>query len=294
MKKKINATKVISHVVLFLFTMSCLIPFLLLVSSSLTERDELVKYGIGIIPRMPKLNSYKAVFEYPVRIIRAFGVSILITAAGTVLNLVICFLAAFALSNHKFSFRRPVAFYLYFTMMFGGGLVPYYITCTKYLHLADNILVLILPMLAGPMTIFLLRTYLYDIPYTLHEAAKIDGASEYQVMFHVVLPLARTPLAIIGFQTALSYWNSWYDAMLFITDPKLYPIQTLLQNIMSYANMLKNSRFTDSLLSKAMASMPTTSIISATCVIAVAPMLLTFLLFQKQFIYSITNGAVKE
>ncbi len=293
-KKKVTTLTVIAHVVLFLFSLMCLIPFILLVSSSFTNREELVKIGISFFPHEPTVSAYQAVFEHPIRIVRAFGVSIFITVVGTILNLVVCFTAAFALSNHNFVFRRQVSFYFYFTMMFGGGIIPYYMVCTRYLHLSDNILALIIPPIAAPMTIFLMRTYLYDIPYTLHEAAKIDGASEYQVLFHVVLPLARTPLAIIGFNTALGYWNSWYEALLFITDPKLYPLQTLLQNILAYVNMLKNSRFANSKLMENIASIPSTSIIAATCLIAIGPMLLSFLFFQKQFVYGITNGAVKE
>lgn len=290
-RRKFSAVQFVAHLVLLFFSLMCLIPFLLLISASLTGKQELLVTGISLIPKNPELTAYKAVFRVPMQIVRAYGVTIFITVVGTVLNMVICFLAAFALSNRNFVYRRVVSFYLYFTMIFSGGMIPYYITVSKYLKLTDNIWVMILPLLASPMTIFLLRTYLYDIPYTLHEAAKIDGASEYQVLFRVVLPMSKTPLAIIGFQVALGYWNAWQEALLFITDSDLYPLQMLLQRMTNYVSMMKNVRFAGKALAS---SLPDGAIIAATCVVAIGPMLFAFLLFQKQFVAGITNGAVKE
>ncbi len=292
--KKNTVTQTVAHIFMLVFCVSCVMPFILLISASLESREELVKFGVSIFPRNPNLLAYQAVFEYPMRIIRAFGVTLFVTIVGTLVNISLTFVAGYALSNRRFLYRRQVSFFLYFTMLFSGGLVPTYILVSKYLHLTNNIWVMILPGLAAPMQVFLMRTYLSDIPYSLQEAAKIDGANEFDILIRIILPMAATPIAIIGFQMALGYWNAWNEALIYITDTKLYPLQMFLQNILQYVQMLKNSQYSGTLLANSIMDIPNTSVISATCFVTVAPMMFAFLIFQKQFIQGVTNGAVKE
>lgn len=292
--KKINGSQIIAHILFMMFSIACLIPLILLVSSSLSTKEEVVKYGIGLFPRRPVMDSYNMVFEHPARLLRSYGVSIFITVVGTVVNVILCLMTAYSLARKNFKMRRQVSFFLYFTMLFSGGMIPTYMLISKYLHMDNTIWVLIIPALCAPMTIFLMRTYLYNVPETLFEAAKIDGASEYTILFKIVMPMSVTPMAIIAFQTAIGYWNSWYEAMLFITDPKLYPIQQFLQNILDYVQMLKSAEFANSLLSAQAANVPSNAVVSATCFITIAPVLLAYLMFQKWFVQGITAGAVKE
>lgn len=290
---KINKSTIISNIILILLSFAFLIPLLLLISSSLSSDEEIVKYGLGLFARKPILNAYRLVFQKAESLIRAFKVSVLITVFGTVLNVIFTVMTAYPLTRSNFRLRRQLSFYLYFTMLFNGGLIPTYILITKYLHLQNNLAVLILPSLMAPGTVFLMRTYLYDIPQSIIEAAKIDGASEFQILKKIIFPMSVTPIAIIGFQMAIGYWNEWYNAMLYINKPQLWPLQTFLQNITSYVNLIKNGTISGSMAAQ-LAAIPSNAIISATCFIVIAPIILVFLLFQRFFVASISVGAVKE
>lgn len=290
---KIRLSSIISHIILILLSFAFLIPLLLLISSSLSTDAEIAKYGLSIIPKRPVLSAYAVVFKRFESIMKAFGVSVLITVVGTVANIILTVTTAYPLTRPVFKARRYLSFYLYFTMLFSGGLIPSYILITKYLHLQNNLLVLILPGLMAPGTVFLMRTYLYDIPPAMMEAAKIDGASEFQILGKIVFPMSITPIAVIGFQLAIGYWNEWYNAMLYINKPDLWPLQTFLQNITSYVQMLKKGEISPEMAAQ-LAEVPSNSIISATCFIVIAPVLLVFLCFQKFFVAGITAGAVKE
>ena len=289
--KNIDSVKIVSHIIFILFCICCIIPLLMLISSSVTPNDVIKESGLSLIPKKVTLDAYRMIFAKPQNLLRAYGVTIFITVVGTVINLLVCTMTAYSLMRKSFEYRRVVSFVIYFTMLFSGGLVPLYILITKYLHMQNNILVMIIPQMASPMLIFLMRTYLSDIPSALFEAATIDGATEYGIFFKIVLPLSVPALSAGGFITVLAYWNEWYYCMLFITDEKLYPLQMLLQNILNYVSLLKSG---NSMLTASIANnVPSNAVTSATCFLVIAPMLTAFVFFQKYFVQGITAGAVK-
>lgn len=295
---KDNKIKPLTHLLLILFAVCCTLPILLMISLSFTSEKEYFETGVKLIPNMPTLDSYKTLFRYPERIINAYGVTIFITVVGTSLNLLISSMIAYSLSRNNYKYRNVISFMLYFTMLFSGGLVPFYILITQYLHLKDNILVLILPGLGSPMTIFLLRTYFRSVPDTLFEAAKIDGASEFRMFITILLPLSLPGLASVGLSLFLAYWNEWYNALLFIDKKELYPLQLMLQNISEWINqvrLMQTSGMGASAGVNATAlNVPTKGVQAATALIVAGPVLFIFLFFQKYFVSGITLGGVKE
>lgn len=290
LKKKSNTHPII-HIIMLMATIMCVLPILLLISTSFTPQEVLWKNGVKLIPETVSLDAYRLTFKSPQMIINAYKVSLLVTVVGTVLNLLVCALAAYPLSKPTYKYRNITSFFIYFTVLFSGGLVPFYILVVQVLNLKDSIWALILPLVASPWLIFLLRTYFKDIPTTLFESAKLDGAGEYTIFFKILLPLSKPALATAGLMIALNYWNDWYHAMLFIEDQAKVPLQQMLQQLTDYIDMLKTNQ-TKNMIST-MGEIPSDGIVAATSIIAIGPMLFVFMFFQKYFISGITAGAVK-
>jgi len=181
---------------------------------------------------------------------------------------------------------------VYFTMLFSGGLVPSYILITQYLHLRNNLLVLILPFIAQPFIIFLLRVFFSQLPGSFSESAKIDGASDFTIFFRLYLPLSKPGLATAGLILTLTYWNDWFTALIYINKPNLYPLQLLLVNIVNYTDYVKRAMATSGIPIAAI-NVPTEAITMATCLVAILPMFFLFMFFQKYFVKGIYIGGIK-
>lgn len=291
-KKMARSLNLGTHLLFIVFAIFCVLPVLLLIATSFTPQEELAAEGVKLIPKGFSLEAWKLVFKTPQMIFDAYKVSIFVTVVGTILNLLMCALTAYPLSKPEYKFASQTSFFIYFTVLFSGGIVPFYILCTQILHLKDSIWVLILPLLASPWIIFLLRTFFGYVPRALLESAKIDGAGEYRVFFSILLPLSMPALATAGLMIALIYWNDWYHAMLFVEKQNVTPVQMMLQNLTSYIDLLRENQSRG--MSVSMGEIPSDGIVAATCLVAVGPMLCVFLFFQKYFISGITVGAVKE
>ena len=275
------------HLTLAFISLLCLIPLWLIVSASLTEDKALTLYGYNLIPSQFSTYAYQYIFAFPGQILRGYGVTIFVTVVGTALSLLITSLIAFALSRDTFSLRQPLAFFVFFTMLFGGGLVPYYLLMTRYLHLKDNIIALLVPYLVVPFYVLVLRTNFRELPSELMDAARVDGAGEWRIFFQIAVPLSRPALATIGLFLVLAYWNDWVTALYFINDRNLYPLQYMLWAIMRSAEEISAN---PDLLNY---PIPLQSVRMAMAVLATGPAALAFLAVQKYLVKGITLGSFK-
>jgi putative aldouronate transport system permease protein len=268
----------------------CLLPFIFLVSGSFTQ-EEVIRYsGYSILPRNFTLEAYRMVFRYPEKIIRAYGVSIFVTSAGTLSGLFLITMTAYVLSRKSFKYRNIIAFYFFFTTLFNGGMVSTFIFYIRYLHLKDNYLALILPGMFNVFYLLIMRSFISGIPQALIESAKIDGAGEFRIFLRIVLPLLPSGLATIGLFMALGYWNDWYNAMLYINESVKFPLQYMLYDLLMRAQAFARIA---SIVGIRVENLPTYSLKLAMAVVVTGPVILLYPFVQKYFIKGITIGSVK-
>ncbi len=283
------ALNIISYVVVGFFALFTVFPFILLVVNSFTSEHYILNYGFSIIPRELSLDAYSMIFIYPERILRAYGVTIFITAVGTVISLFLSSMAAYVMFRKEIKYRNTLAFFIFFTTLFNGGLAPYYIIVSNTLHLQDNLLVLLLVPMFSAMNILILRNFIKgSIPDSLVESAKIDGAGDFRIFIQMILPLSKAALASIGLFTALGYWNDWWTPMMFMQNDKLFPLQYVLYQILSSANM---SSVVSSYVSRL--DMPKETLKLAMTVVSAGPIVFLYPFVQKYFVKGVTIGAVK-
>lgn len=290
MKKRIKVSQVALYGILTLISVLWIIPVLFIFSLSVTPEMSLSEVGYRLIPKEITFDAYTYIIKNPAQILNSYKISIIVTVIGTVAGLLFTTGIAYAMSRKDFKLGKHITRFVMFAMLFHGGLIPTYIVVTQVLHLGNTLWVLILTMLVSPWNIFLMKSFLSSIPTELLEASFIDGATEYQTYFKVVLPLAKPGLATVGLLILFSYWNDWYQAMLYIDNMDLVPLQLLLYKIISNIQfVLQNSFY----LASEGGSFPTIAARMATCVIAIAPMLLAFPFFQKYLAKGLTLGSVK-
>ena len=282
----------LAHVVLIVFSLMAVLPFILLISASLTEENAALKYGFGFIPKVFSLAAYKYISYQSKMIIRAYGITIFTTVIGTSVGLTMTSMLGYGLSK-DIPGRRILNFFVVFTMLFNGGLVPTYLVYTKYLHLGNTIWALIIPsLLMNAFHVMLVRNYFStSIPESLIESAKLDGASEMMIFRAIVLPLSKPIMATIGLMLALSYWNNWTNGLYYLDDTSLYSIQNVLNAINN--NIIAINSVSNMGLAINTSEVPALTARMAIAVIGIVPMLCIYPFFQKYFVKGITIGAVK-
>ena len=282
----------LAHVVLIVFSLMAVLPFILLISASLTEENAALKYGFGFIPKVFSLAAYKYISYQSKMIIRAYGITIFTTVIGTSVGLTMTSMLGYGLSK-DIPGRRILNFFVVFTMLFNGGLVPTYLVYTKYLHLGNTIWALIIPsLLMNAFHVMLVRNYFStSIPESLIESAKLDGASEMMIFRAIVLPLSKPIMATIGLMLALSYWNNWTNGLYYLDDTSLYSIQNVLNAINN--NIIAINSVSNMGLPINKSEVPALTARMAIAVIGIVPMLCIYPFFQKYFVKGITIGAVK-
>jgi len=261
----------------------------MVMSSFMTEK-EIITEGFKLIPKQLTTAAYKFLFQNPKAIINAYSVTILITVVGTTVGLFLMSMTGYVLNRKDFKYRNFFAFFMYFTTLFSGGLIPTYILMVKVLHLKDNILAMILPGLMSPWSVFLMRNFMKSIPDSLYESATIDGAGGFRIYWQIYLPLSIPSLATVGLFQALGYWNEWYNAMLYIESANKFPLQYLLQKMVNQANI---QQLILRGITIDVTQLPTQSIKMATAVVAIGPIILLYPFVQRYFITGLTLGAVK-
>ncbi len=282
----------LAHVVLIVFSLMAVLPFILLISASLTEENAALKYGFGFIPKVFSLAAYKYISYQSKMIIRAYGITIFTTVIGTSVGLTMTSMLGYGLSK-DIPGRRILNFFVVFTMLFNGGLVPTYLVYTKYLHLGNTIWALIIPsLLMNAFHVMLVRNYFStSIPESLIESAKLDGASEMMIFRAIVLPLSKPIMATIGLMLALSYWNNWTNGLYYLDETSLYSIQNVLNAINN--NIIAINSVSNMGLAINKSEVPALTARMAIAVIGIVPMLCIYPFFQKYFVKGITIGAVK-
>ena len=279
------------YLTISIISLCCVLPFLLVISASFTDEGSIIRSGYHLIPKVFSVKAYEYVFRSPVFILQAYMVTISLVVIGTTLHLLINSMAAYAISRQDFRYRNYVAFYLYFTTIFAGGLVPWYILCVRYLQLQDTYTILLISNVVSVFYLLLMRNFMKNIPESIIESAKMDGAGEFRIYWDLILPLSLPSVVTIGLLIGLAYWNEWYMARLFISNHKLYPLQYLLYQIINSAEYINMAIARGARISSIQA--PRESIKMATAVIVTGPIIFVYPFLQKYFVKGLTIGAIK-
>ncbi|WP_367618569.1 carbohydrate ABC transporter permease [Paenibacillus andongensis] len=283
--------QIIGYFFISLFAIMCLIPFLMIVIGSVTEESHIIKNGYSLIPSVLSLDAYEFIFKNPKQIVSAYQITLLVTIVGTLIGLFITAMTAYVLQRKDFKNRNVFSFYFFFTTLFSGGLVPWYILIVKYLGWKDSLLALIVPPLLNVFYIIIMRSFISStIPDAISESAKMDGAGDFRIFLSMILPLTKPALATIGLFISLNYWNDWYHATLFINKENLYPLQYFLYKILSSIAFANSSVASQG---SVVMDTPKESFKLAMTVIATGPIVLLYPFVQKYFIQGITIGSVK-
>jgi len=276
-----------------LFALVCLYPLVLTLSVSFSSEQDIVSNGYSIIPLTPSLDTYKYIFvNSGMKILKSYGVTIFVTVVGTISALLITSMIAFSISIKKLRYRNIIAFISNFTIIFSAGLIPWYMVSVNYYGLKNSILALIIPSVFSVWNMFLMRTYFSSISPSLYEAAEMDGANYFTIYIKIALPLSKTALLTVGLMYALNYWNDWWNALIFINDKDLFPLQYYLYNILSNVNAISSGRIPSG--ASGNITLPAETVKMAITVITIGPIIFLFPFIQKYFVHGIMAGAVKE
>lgn len=290
MGKDERVMKMFFYILVTAFALICLFPFLLLISSSFMSEKEILTEGYKLIPNHISFSAYEFLGNNMKNLLSAYKTTITIAVLGTLSGLFLMSMGGYVLCRNDFKYRNQISFFIYFTTLFSGGLIPSYILMVNGLGLKDNIWSMILPGLMSPWSIFLMRNFMKSIPDSLYESAAIDGAGDFRIYWKIFMPLSKPSLATIGLFLTLGYWNEWYNAMLYIQSTNKYPLQYFLQKIVSKANV---QMLIQQGLSINTGDLPSESIKMATAVAAIGPIILVYPFVQKYFVSGLTIGAVK-
>jgi putative aldouronate transport system permease protein len=286
---------VVFHVVLCSFALVCVIPMLLVVAVSFSSETSINQSGYSFCPKIVSFDAYAYLFKQRHVMLQALWMSILVTASGTGLGILLSMTMAYGMSRPNFKLRKFYIWLVFIPMVFGGGLVASYYVNTQLLHLKNTIWILILGGAVSSYNIIICRTFLTTtIPDSIVESAKIDGAGQFTIFFRIVLPLSLPVMATIGLFMSFGYWNDWFAAMLYITNPDLYTLQAFLQKIIqNIDNLVRNGQMMGANASEIMASLPQEGARMGIVLLIVLPIACVYPFFQRYFVTGLTVGAVK-
>lgn len=293
MVEKGKGFQIFGHILMCTLLICALAPFILLIMSSLTDEQALITNGYSFFPAKFSTYAYEYLLRKSGSVVRGYGISAVVTSIGTVCNLLITTLYAYPLSRKELPGRNFFAFYLFFTMLFSGGLVPSYLMWTQTFHIRNTIFALLVPnLLMSAFNVIMMRTYFTaNIPDAVVEAARVDGANEFKILFGIVLPMALPIIATISLLVGLAYWNDWMNGLYYINDDRMYSIQVLLMNIQRNLDQLRQqAQLGGNVMT---ADLPSTSVRMALTVMGVLPIMIIYPFMQKYFVKGIAIGAVK-
>lgn len=293
LRKKNLFGQSIIYIIAIVFSLFCLLPFLMVVSGSLTSEQDIMKYGFTIIPKNITTVAYKILLSKPDIIINAYMISTIVTVVGTTISVFLTSMIAYVISRKTLKYAKAMSMYCLITILFSGGMVPWYIVCINYLHLKDQLIAQIVPYLINGWYIFLMRNFFQSIPDEMHESAKIDGAGELRIFVQIILPLATPALATICLFIGLVYWNDWWLSLMLIDKENLRPIQYMLRIIVSNISFLKSQVSASPEVQRIAAVLPDEGLKMATCIVTMGPIILLYPFLQRFFIKGIMIGAVK-
>ncbi len=278
------------YVVISMYALACIFPFLLIVGSSFATEELLRAEGVQLIPKEFSLKAYEMVCKGGA-IWWSYLLTIVLTLVGTGLGLSIIAMTGYALQRKDYPFRNVISFYIYFTSLFSAGLAPYYLLMTQTYKLKDSYFAVLLPLMMSPWLIILMKNFVKAIPHEITESGKIDGAGDMKIFTALILPMLKPALATIGLFLALGYWNEWYQSSLFLSAKvDVKPLQYTLYEVVNKMDALKNSVAGQYI---SLADIPQETVKMANAVMATGPIIFLYPFIQKYFISGITVGAVK-
>lgn len=284
------AVNIVGCTLIGLFALVCVIPFYLIIVASFTSESSLIRDGYPLIPTSFDLQSYLLCLKNPVSILKAYGTTIGVTVIGTILAVLLAAMTGYVLSRQDFPWRNKFSFFFFFTTLFNGGLVPWYMLCVRYLGFKNSYIGIILPLMFSVWNMIIAKSFMMGIPAAITESAKIDGANDMVIFVRLILPLCKPLLATLGLFSALAYWNDWYNCMLYITNENMFTLQYYLQRMIGSAEAM---RIVAEKSGMALPSIPLEGMKMAMTVIATGPIVLLYPFVQKYFVKGLTIGTVK-
>ena len=286
--------RIFSNILMIVLSLACILPFVLLLSSSVTSDDTILKYGYSFLPRDVDFAAYRFLFMGSTKIIKAYGLTILVTAVGMTTNIFLTMMLGYLLSRKDLPGRAFFSFFIFFTMLFSGGMIPSYIVWSRFMKVSDTLFGLICPnLLLSAFNVILMRTYFTtNVPIELQEAAEMDSCTQIGILFRICIPLSKPMISTLSLFSALAYWNDWINGIYYLprrTD--LYTIQLVLNVMQSNAQFLKDNA--NAQLGEFAKSIPTLGIRMAIAVISVVPIMIAYPFFQKAFVRGIVVGGIK-
>ncbi len=284
--------QVVINIILILVTLIMILPIVLLFMCSITDENTLINNGYSFFPAKFGLTAYQYIWQNAATVFRAYGLTIVVTIIGTACTLILTSLIAYPLSLKNLPGRAFFNFYVFFTMLFSGGLVPAYIMWTTFFNIKNTIFAYLLPnLLLSAFNIILVRTYfMTSIPDALYEAARIDGATYFTIYRKIVLPLGKPIMVTIGLFAGLGFWNDWTNGLYYVNRSNMFTIQVLLNRMIQDIQALANN---SNASGQAVLNLPTVSIRMAIAFVAILPILIVYPFLQKYFASGIALGAVK-
>ncbi|MFC5402844.1 carbohydrate ABC transporter permease [Cohnella soli] len=291
---RLSFVPILIHVFFWVICLACLIPLLLVLVVSFTDEKTILANGYSFIPEKLSLDAYRYLFSDSSALLHAYGISAIVTIAGTIASLLMTSMLAYPLSRQDFKKRKIVTLFVFFTLLFNGGLVPWYLVYTNVLHLQNTLLALMIPsLLLSGFYVLIMRTFFANtIPGSIIESAQIDGAGEWRIFFQLILPISLPVLATVGLFTVLGYWNDWFNSLVFISDSRNISLQYLMTKTLLNIQFLQSSAQKSGSV-QFLFDMPTESVRMAMAIIGMGPMVLAYPFFQKYLIKGLTVGAVK-
>ena len=296
-KTKVTRGQVVLAVIILLFTILCFLPVALVLVVSFSSDVSIAERGFTFFPSSWSTGAYKYVFSFGGQLIQSYKITIFETVVGTLLTLLLTSMFAYALSRKDFMLRGPLAVYLLITMLFSGGMLGGYLINANVYHLRNNLLVLVVPGCVSTMNCIVMRTFITsNVPDSLIEAAKIDGAGEVYTFFKIVMPIMAPVLASIGFMCAVGHWNEWQTSMLYIDDSNKATLQLMLMRVEKNIEFLKMRESMGNLSEvelKELDRVPSMATRMALLFCTLGPILVIYPFFKKFFIRGMTIGSVK-
>lgn len=283
------------HFVVGGFAIACVIPFIFIIIIALSSAESLRQVGYSFFPVEMTLTSFRAAFDMGGTLARSFFNSVYITVVGTILSLFITVMYAYGLYRRDYPLRHFFTFFVFFTMIFGGGLVPTVVVVRNLLGIANTYWAMIVPLLMAPFNVIIMRTFFKtSVPESLIECASLDGSGEFRTLFTIVIPLAKPGIATVALLTAINYWNDWFQAMLYIRNSDLFPLQYLLMEMQQNIEFLRRNIAMIGAIDVSLADLPSAGLRMALAVIIVLPIAFAYPFFQRFIISGLTVGAIKE
>ena len=290
MTADVLSVNLVGYVLMGLFALICIFPFYLVIVASITPEQTLIRNGYPLFPVTFDLQSYALCLKNPVSILTAYANTFGVTIVGTACAVFLAAMTGYVLSRQDFLYRNKFSFFFFFTTLFHGGLVPWYILCVRYLKLKNSYLALILPLVFSVWNMIIAKSFMKGIPSAITESAKIDGANDFTIFIRLILPLSKPLLATLTLFSALTYWNDWFNNMLFVTKEEMFMLQYYLQRMLANAEALKRVATSSGI---SIPSLPLEGMKMAMTIIATGPIVLMYPLVQRYFVKGLTIGAVK-